>query len=163
VTQKEDDRDGGRYNYAAVISEAYAAAVRGNPKVDYLVCGDFNATPDEDVVANALRLTGDSSVVTPDANPPRLFGPLSGKDPVRFGTVNYGKPEIFDHVGLSAGMLDDAGWGYVIDSVRVPTEGLTRSTAPPYRPWRFGSRTDKAVGRGFADHFPVVLTLKVAP
>jgi hypothetical protein len=163
ATQDTDDKDGGRYKYAAVISEAYAAATKANPRVDYLVCGDFNETPGSDVVASAFRLTGDPALVTPDANPPRLFGPLSGKDPFRFATVNYGKPQIFDHVGLSAGMLDGEGWSYVADSVKVPTEGLTRSTAPPYKPWRFGSRTDKVVNRGFADHFPVVVTLKVAP
>jgi hypothetical protein len=163
-TSKVSDKTGeSRDKYAAIIYDTYTAAHRGNPKLDYLVCGDFNDTPDSGPIAGTLRLTGDPALVTTTANPPRLFGPLSGKDPKHFATVNYGKPEIFDHVGLSAGMLDDEGWGYVADSVRVPTEGLTRSTAAPYRPWRFGSRTDKAVGRGFADHFPVVVTLKVAP
>jgi len=163
VTQKADEREGGRYNYAAVILDSYAVAVRSNPKLDYLVCGDFNDTPDSDVVANALRLTADRALVTPAADPPRLFGPLSAKDPAQFATVNYGKPEIFDHVGLSPGMLDDEGWGYVADSVQVPTDGLIRQGTRVRRPWRFGSPRDDAVGRGYADHFPVVVTLKVAP
>jgi hypothetical protein len=163
VSQDADDKDGGRYKYAALISQSYAAALKTNPRLDYLLCGDFNETPGSDVVANHLRLTPNPALISPDATPPRLFGPLSGKDPIRFATVNYGKPEIFDHVGLSHGMLDEEGWGYVADSVRVPTDGLTRSTAPPYKPWRFGTRTDSAVERGYADHFPVVVTLKVAP
>jgi hypothetical protein len=92
-----------------------------------------------------------------------LYGPLSNKDAELFGTHFFNKPLIYDHVGFSPGMLDAAGWGYVAESVRVPTDGLTRAGTKTRRPWRYGSKTDTAVGRGFSDHFPVLATLKVAP
>lgn len=164
LSDQGDKEDGGRAKYATTIHDAYADALKANPKLDFLVCGDFNDTPDSDPVANKLHLTGDAKAVTADANPPLLFGPLCGKDPADFGTHYYnGKPLIYDHVGLSPGMLDAEGWGYVADAVKVPTDGLIRAGSKGRRPWRFGSRNHNAVGRGFSDHFPVVVTLQVGP
>ncbi|MBA4065910.1 MAG: hypothetical protein C0501_19765 [Isosphaera sp.] len=163
LTDKGDNPDGGRARYATTIYDAYAAGVKADPRLDYLVCGDFNDAPDADAVANKLRLTGDAKAVTAGGDVPKLFGPLSGKDPKEFGTHYYGKPLIYDQVGLSPGMLDAAGWGYVSESVVVPTDGLTRTGARGRQPWRYGSANDDAVGRGYSDHFPVLLTLKVAP
>jgi hypothetical protein len=163
ISDKGDKEGVGRDKYATVIHDAYSAAMKENPKLDYLICGDFNDPPEAPSVADRLHMTGDAKAVTADANPPRLFGPLSGKDPMQFGTHYYNKPLIYDHVGFSPGMLDDAGWGYVADSVKVPTEGLIRQGTKTRRPWRYGSRGDTAVGRGYTDHFPVMVTLKVAP
>ena len=52
---------------------------------------------------------------------------------------------------------------FTVDSVRVPTDGLIRAGSKGRRPWRFGSRNDDAAGRGYSDHFPVMVTLRVAP
>jgi endonuclease/exonuclease/phosphatase family metal-dependent hydrolase len=167
TSQLSDDgtrETGGRAGYAATIAELYHDAIVANPRVDFLVCGDFNDTPESDVVRNKLGMVGDWRLVTPDARPPRLFGLLSGKSPDQFGTYFYNnKPLIYDQVGVSPGMLDNIGWGYVPESVRVPTDGLIRQGTKGRRPWRFGSPTDDAVGRGYSDHFPVVATLQVAP
>jgi hypothetical protein len=59
-------------------------------------------------------------------------------------------------------MFDNQGWGYDPASVRVPTDGLIEPGAKGRHPWRFGSPKDTH-NRGFSDHFPVVVTLKVAP
>ncbi|HSQ58287.1 MAG TPA: endonuclease/exonuclease/phosphatase family protein [Gemmata sp.] len=158
-----DAAEGGRNRYAEIIYSAYADAIHANPKVDFLVCGDFNDPPQSEAVANRLHLTGDLAAVTPSANPPLLFGPLSNKDPAAFGTHFYREPLIYDQIGVSPGMMDEEGWGYVGGSIQVPTEGLTRSGTRARRPWRFGSQKDTAVGRGYSDHFPVMATLKVAP
>jgi endonuclease/exonuclease/phosphatase family metal-dependent hydrolase len=162
LTDKGDHEDGGRAKYATTIYEMFTDAMRENPRVDFIVCGDFNDTPDSDPVVNKLHVTTDVRLVTIDANPPRLFGLLSGKDPAAYGTHYYNKPLIYDHIAVSPGLLDDIGWSYVADSVQVPTEGLTRAEAKR-RPWRFGNEHDKAISRGYSDHFPVVATFKVAP
>jgi len=164
LSDKGDKEDGGRNKYATTIHDMYSDAIRANPKVDFLVCGDFNDTPDSESVYNKLHMVGDAKLVTPEAKPAKLFGLLSGKSPNEFGTHYYsGKPLIYDHVGVSPGLFDNAGWGYVPDSVKVPTDGLIRSGTRGRRPWRFGSPKDDALGRGYSDHFPVVVTLKVAP
>jgi len=153
----------GRDGYAKAIYAAYTEELKANPKVDFLVCGDFNDSPESDSVANELHVVSDPKLVTADANPPRLFGLLSGKSPDQFGTHYYNKPLIYDHIAISPGLLDTTGWGCMVDTVQVPTDGLIRAGARTRRPWRFGSANDDAVGRGFSDHFPVMVTLKVAP
>jgi endonuclease/exonuclease/phosphatase family metal-dependent hydrolase len=163
LSDKGDDPTKGRARYATTIHDLYAAELRRNPSLDFLVCGDFNDPPEADSVRHRLHLTGDARLVRPGGDPPRLFGLLSGKDPKEFGTHYYNRPLIYDHVGVSPGMFDTAGWGYDPDSVRVPTDGLIRAGSSGRRPWRFGTATDDARGRGYSDHFPVVVTLRVAP
>ncbi len=166
TSQLSDDgskQSSGRNRYATVIADLYRSAIRANPKVDFLVCGDFNDTPESEPVLNKLRMIGDARRVTADADPPRLFGLLSGKDPAEYGTHFYNRPLIYDQIGISPGLLDNHGWGYVPDSVRVPTDGLVRFGSRGRRPWRYGSERDDALGRGFSDHFPVLATFRVSP
>ena len=165
TSQISDDgsrKEGGRNGYATAIAEVYHDAIHANPKVDFLVCGDFNDTPESEAVYHTLHMTGDYRQVTANTNPPRLFGLLSGKSPNDFGTIYYKKPLIYDQIGVSPGMFDNQGWGYDPSSVRVPTDGLIEPGAKGRHPWRFGSPKDMH-RRGFSDHFPVVVTLEVAP
>lgn len=164
LTQKGGgDGDEGRERYAATIAAEVARVVRADLAADLLVCGDFNDTPESDPVAHTLHLTADRAAVVEGAEPPRLFGLLSGRPPREFGTLVYdNKPLIYDQIGVSAGLLDGAGWGCDADSVRVPTDGMTRG--PGRRPWQFGKKGSvPAGGRGYADHFPVVVNLTVGP
>lgn len=167
TSQRSDDgsrKGSGRDKYASTIHDDYRAAVADNPDVDYLVCGDFNDDPDSDAVANVLKVTADRAAVTRGAD--RLFGLLSGKPLDRFSTIYYDrdhKASIFDQVAVSPGLLDAAGWGCDPASVAVPTDGMSRAGKVARRPWRFGDRDDRAVGRGYADHFPVVVNLTLAP
>jgi endonuclease/exonuclease/phosphatase family metal-dependent hydrolase len=156
------DESRGRFGYANVIYEEYREAIREQPTVDLLVCGDFNDIPESDPVAGHLHVSADPHMVTPTENPPRLFGLLSGKSPGAFGTHYFNGPVIYDQIAISPGLLDPFGWQYLADSVQVPTSGLIRSGSTARRPWRFGSKTDSAINRGFSDHFPVIATLKVA-
>ena len=153
----------GRDRYAEVIYAEYERVVARDPAADFLVCGDFNTTPDSDPVAGELHMTADRAAVVPGAVPPRLFGLLSGKSPAEFGTLSYsGRSLIYDQVGVSPGLLDGVGWGCDPDSVAVLTEGLTRGRGRV--PWRFGNRGGPPTGgRGYADHFPVVVNLRLAP
>ncbi|MBX9583744.1 MAG: endonuclease/exonuclease/phosphatase family protein [Gemmataceae bacterium] len=152
----------GRDRYAEVIYAEYERIVAADPDADFLVCGDFNTTPDSEPVAGELHMTVDRAAVVPGAVPPRLFGLLSGKPPAEYGTLVYnGRPLIYDQVGVSAGLLDGRGWACDPDSVTVPTDGMTRGGR---RPWRFGNRSGPPTGgRGYADHFPVVVNLRLAP
>ena len=60
-------------------------------------------------------------------------------------------------------MLDRKGWSVDPDSVATITAGLTRTGATRREPFRFGNpdRAMKSSERGFADHFPVIVKLKV--
>jgi endonuclease/exonuclease/phosphatase family metal-dependent hydrolase len=165
TSQLSDDgtRKGrGRDRYAMTIYAEYLKLVDANPVADVLVCGDFNDHPDAPPVSQTLRMTGDRSLVVPTKTEPRLFGLLSNKSPAEYGTHYYSDPLIYDQIGVSPGLLDAQGWICDPDSVAVPTEGMIRDRARVRRPWRFGNRDDDAQGRGYADHFPVVVQLRVA-
>ncbi len=165
TSQLSDDgsrKGSGRDKYAHVIFDEYAGIVAAKPDADFLVCGDFNDDPESDAVANVLHVTGDRAAVVPGASPPRLYGLLSGKPLDRFSTIYYDrerKASIFDQIAVSPGLFDDHGWGCDPDTVTVPTDGMSREGKVARRPWRFGDRDDKAVRRGYADHFPVVVNL----
>ncbi len=165
TSQLSDDgsrKEGGRNGYATVISEVYDRAIHADPTVDFLVCGDFNDIPDSESIHHTLHMESDYRRVTADGNPPRLFGLLSGKSPDEFGTIYYKKPLIYDNIGVSPGMFDNRGWGYDPGSVRVPTDGLLEPGARSRHPWRFGTPKETH-HRGYSDHLPVMVTLKVAP
>ncbi len=155
----------GRDNYARTITGVYSEQMRANPRADFLVCGDFNTTPDDETVTGTLRMVGDRARVQPTAADPLLYNLLAGKPPESFGTHTYErKPLVYDQVGVSAGLLDGDGWGCDPNSVAVPTDGLMRAGGTRREPWRFGGpKAPPTGGRGYADHFPVTLTLTVAP
>jgi len=154
----------GRAKYASLIYDIYAEKAKAKPTVDFLLCGDFNDAPKSQPLVHDLGATGDRKLVLPAAEKPRILDLMEGKDPAKFGTIFYnGKPLIYDHICLGAGMLDADGWSADIESLGVPTEGLTRAGTIPRQPWRFGDPKNAPVGgRGYSDHFPVTLTIKVA-
>jgi endonuclease/exonuclease/phosphatase family metal-dependent hydrolase len=170
-----DGGEAGRSKYAVLIRDLVAGHTRTNERADVLVCGDFNDTPGSKAVAVELGATGDRSRVIPTTDRPRLldllaeFDPATGadrsKDPARFGTIWYsGRPLVYDLICFSPGLLDREGLGFDPDSVRVPTEGLTARGSTRRQPWRFGDPENPPTpGRGYSDHFPVTVTLSVAP
>ena len=162
TSQRSDDgtkKGSGRDKYATVLREDFERAMKENPQADYLLCGDFNTTPDSEVVTDQLRMTGNKDDAAKNM---KLFGLLSDKSADKFGTHYYSKPLIYDQIGVSPGMLDGKGWSCDPESIQVPTDGLIRDKARVRRPWRFGDKDENPQGRGYSDHFPVVVKLKVA-
>jgi endonuclease/exonuclease/phosphatase family metal-dependent hydrolase len=160
-TSRVSDEEGeGRDKYADICFGRYRGMHTGNPQVDLLICGDFNDTPDDDSVKDHLHATGDRAAVRRDGHPPLLLDLMAGKDPEQFGTHNYrNKWFIFDHIVVSPGMLDAHGWSCDPDSVKT-VNSLARPGDRQRRPWRFGTEHDK-FERGYSDHFPVTVRLRV--
>jgi hypothetical protein len=92
--------------------------------------------------------------------PPLLLNLMAGKDPNRFGTLYHKQLLIYDQIVVSPGLLDDAGWTCAPDSVTT-VNTLTRPGSRTRAPWRFGNERDTGSGRGYSDHFPVTVSLKV--
>lgn len=164
TSQRSDDgsrKGSGRDKYATTIYEEYERVMKDNADADFLVCGDFNTPPDSEVVTHELHMTGRRDDVAPAKTNPKLFGLLSDKSPEKFGTHYYSKPLIYDQIGVSPGLLDDKGWSCDPDSVQVPTDGMIRDKARVRRPWRFGDKNENPQGRGYSDHFPVIVNLRV--
>jgi hypothetical protein len=151
-----------RGHYADQIYGRFRAMYKSNPKVDFLVCGDFNDNPDDASVKDHLRATADMEAVKEGGDPPKLYDCLAEKYlKGGEGTHFYRKLFMFDHICVSPGMLDDAGWGIVPGSAAVVKEMADKRG----HPLRFGGPKDKTPlkRRGASDHFPVTVKLRVAP
>lgn len=168
-TSRLNGGEKGRAEYADDIFGEFQAMYRTNPKVDFLVCGDFNDGPDDVSVTGHLRATGDAVSPGDLRRPPIvLFDLLAGKNPARFGTLYHSGWHIFDHVCVSPGMLDNEGWSVNAKSIttikNVKTAdgrslNLVDAASRTKRPWHFGRQTDDPARRGYSDHFPVAVTL----
>lgn len=160
-TSRVSDKTGeGREKYADQIYGAYKGMFISNPRVDFLVCGDFNDPPDAPSVRKHLHAIGNRDEVlrsTKDA--PLLYNLMDDKDPVRFGTHYHHGMLIFDQLAISPGLLDDQGWTCRTDTVQT-INSLVRPGDKAKRPWAFGNPKDKHE-RGYSDHFPVTVRLKV--
>lgn len=156
VTDKTGDH---RDKYADQIYGTYKAMWLSNPKVDFLVCGDCNDTPDAVSVTKHLRASGDLESVRAGKEP-QFLNLFAGKDPHNFGTHFYRNQWlIFDQIFISPGLLDGEGWTCLPETVRT-VNNLYRPGDPKRRPWRFGNEKDR-YERGASDHFPVIVRLRV--
>lgn len=156
--QKENEK--GRHEYADKLYGAANAMYKSDPDADVLICGDFNDTPDDPAVVQSLHASGDEAAVR--ARPPHLalLNLMANKDAAAgFGTHFYNRWMIFDHIVVAPGLLDTKGWSCEPKSLQV-VQTLTKPGDTRGRPWRFGGEKDSGP-RGYSDHFPVTVRLKV--
>jgi endonuclease/exonuclease/phosphatase family metal-dependent hydrolase len=149
-----------RCHYADTISGRVRTMWTANPKVDVLVCGDFNDTPEDPSVTEHLRATADRQKVLRGGGGLQLLDLMGDRDPNRYGTHYHGGWLIFDHLVVTPGMLDERGWSCVPDSVET-VKSLANPRDSKRRPWKFGG-PNFGGERGYSDHFPVTVQLKVA-
>jgi endonuclease/exonuclease/phosphatase family metal-dependent hydrolase len=160
TSRVSDEIGNGREHYADQIYGAYKAMYQSNQNVDMIVCGDFNDPPEAESVTRHLHASGDRALVLTPSREPMLFDLMSGKDPMKFGTIwHEGHFYIFDHIAVSPGLLDSHGWRCDPDRLAV-VNSLTRPGDKQHRPWRFGNEHEKSP-RGYSDHFPVTVPLRV--
>jgi endonuclease/exonuclease/phosphatase family metal-dependent hydrolase len=156
-TSRVSDEGGeGRDKYADQIYGAYKGMHKSNPKVDLLICGDFNDPPDAESVAHHLHATEDKDKVLKSSSELLLLNLMAGKSPREFGTHFHKEWYIFDQFVVSPGMLDDEGWSCDPDSIRTENKFTAQRNGHPKA---FGN--GKHGDRGYSDHFPVTVRLKV--
>ncbi len=160
-TSRLTNKDGAsRQKYADLIYGATNAIWKANPRADVLICGDFNDSPFDESVAKNLHATGDIQLVK---NPSQLnlLNLFAGKNPAAgFGTMFYKQWYIFDQIVVTPGMLDQVGWSCVPASVQTVNR-LVHPNDREQKPWRFGGKNDPDGSRGYSDHFPVTVQLRV--
>jgi endonuclease/exonuclease/phosphatase family metal-dependent hydrolase len=173
-TSRVSDESGeGRDKYGDQIYGVYKAMFNSNPKVDFLVCGDFNDPPDDESVTAHLHAIGDLDKVKKSTKAEPLlynvmwpkFEELQKSEESRaFTHYHSGKRYIFDQIAVSPGLLDNEGWSCDPKSVEIIANEHTTEKHPRIKvpiPWRFGNRNDK-FERGCSDHLPVTVRLRVA-
>jgi endonuclease/exonuclease/phosphatase family metal-dependent hydrolase len=158
-TSRLTDKKGeGRAKYADVIYGRFKAIYLANPKVDLLVCGDFNDNPNDRAVTENLHAVEDVSSLR--AGEPLLFNLFAGLYKRGVGSHYYGRNVyLFDQICVSPGLLDKENWSCDPASATVVKE-MADSRG---RPIRFGGERDKRPldVRGASDHFPVTVRLTV--
>lgn len=160
TSRLSDDKGDKRAKYADLIYGRANEVYHSDPKADIIVCGDFNDEPADPAVRNNLRAGGELAAVR-DARELRFLDLMAGKDPRKYGTHYYkSQPAIYDHICISPGLLDDRGWSCDVNSIQTVTDGLIRPGSTRRQPWRFGNERD-TMARGYSDHFPVAVKLKV--
>jgi endonuclease/exonuclease/phosphatase family metal-dependent hydrolase len=164
TSRVSDDEGTGREHYAEQIYGRYKAMYKDNPKVDLLVCGDFNDNPDDKSVTEYLHATSDLAKVRAGGDEPYLYGLFSElwekNKGGKVGSHFYrGHAYIFDQIAVSPGLLDDQGWTCEVDTARIHNKHEFVDSKG--HPIRFGNPKDKAE-RGASDHLPVTVRLKVA-
>jgi endonuclease/exonuclease/phosphatase family metal-dependent hydrolase len=147
----------GREDYADKIYGAYHAMYKSNPRVDVLVAGDFNDTPEDFSVVKRLHATGDIEAFRRGGPEALLLNLFAGKDPLSYGTFHYHRWLIFDQIAVSPGMLDDSNWSCDVESLRT-VNTLYKPGDRKKLPWKFGSDHDR-FPRGYSDHFPITVKL----
>jgi endonuclease/exonuclease/phosphatase family metal-dependent hydrolase len=160
-TSRLTDKEGAqRAKYADQIYGSFRAMYQSNPRVDLLICGDFNDPPEAPSVIEHLRAAGNVADELPPVNGPRLLDLMADRDPIEYGTHYFhGRFRIFDQIAVSPGMLDEEGWSCEVESIRT-VNTLSRPGDRRRRPWRFGNGHDQAP-RGTSDHFPITVQLQV--
>jgi endonuclease/exonuclease/phosphatase family metal-dependent hydrolase len=155
-TSRVSDEEGeGRDKYAKEIYGRFRAMYESNPDVDLLICGDFNDTPSSESVVKYLHATTNREDLRP-GGPPALLDLFSDQD--HAGTHYYnGHWYTFDQIVVSPGLLEGRGWTVEPATARI-VDDLTADRKG--RPWRFGNERDRGP-RGYSDHFPVTVRLKV--
>jgi endonuclease/exonuclease/phosphatase family metal-dependent hydrolase len=158
-----DEQGEARDKYADQIYGVYRAMHTSNPKVDFLVCGDFNDPPDDDSVLKHLHGVGDTEKVKKSGgDEPLLYNLFLDKNDGTQGTHYYNRKwMIFDQIHVSPDMLlNSGGWVCDAESVKI-VNNLTADKKG--HPKRFGNPHDKIdlEERGYSDHFPVTVRLHV--
>src|SRR5579864_104282 len=160
TSQLSDKTDHKRDHYADEIYDEYSRKFRADSAVDLLVCGDFNTEPSDEAVVKHLHAGADAEAVRNSHEQPLLLDLFAGKNSANFGTHYYHKPLVYDHICVSPGLLDAKGWTCLADTAQTWTQGMIRPGSTLRRPWRFGNERDSG-GRGYSDHFPVTVKLRV--
>jgi len=161
-TSRVTDEEGeSRDRYADQIYGVFKGMYLSNPKVAFLVCGDFNDPPNDDSVIKHLHGIGDLEKVK-KGDEPLLFNLFADKIDGKRGSHFYnGKWEIFDQILVSPAMLAGSGWTCDPKTAKIVND-LTADHKG--HPKRFGNQHDKIdlEERGYSDHFPVSVQLKVS-
>lgn len=157
-----DKKGDSRARYADQIHGRFRAMYKSNPKVDFLVCGDFNDNPDDKSVTEHLLAVGTLEAMKAGGDVPKLFDCFAKAYADGKGTHYYrNKAYVFDHICVSPGLLDGEGWSCLVETAAiVPEIKSPRGVAPN----RFGGPGDRRPysKRGASDHYPVTVRLRVA-
>jgi len=155
--------DSYRDKAADVLRKRVDELLSADPKTDIIMVGDFNDEPDNESIRDHLRAVKSADQVKEGA----LFDTLAPLKDSKKGTIVYkNKWELIDHVIISPGLLDPAGFQWKKDSSRrIDFPELIfhpRGKGEIERPNQSYTRNDFHKS-GYSDHLPVGCVLVQKP
>jgi endonuclease/exonuclease/phosphatase family metal-dependent hydrolase len=144
-----------RHQAADVLRKRIDALLTAEPKADIVVLGDLNDEPDDTSIRDHLRTVKSEAQMPADS----LLDTTAPMKDANKGTIVYkNRWELFDHVIISPGLLDSAGFHWKKGSTRridFPELIFTpRSKDEIPRPNQSYTRNDFHRS-GYSDHLPV--------
>lgn len=144
-----------RNKAADVLRKRVDALLAADPKADIIMVGDFNDEPDDAAIKDHLRAAKSDDHLRPDSL-------LDTTAPIKAegkGTIVYKKGwELLDHIIISPGLLDSAGFHWKKASTRridFP-ELIFRPKSDKEIPRPNAAYTGKVFHKtGYSDHLPV--------
>jgi endonuclease/exonuclease/phosphatase family metal-dependent hydrolase len=157
-----------RMSYAKDCYGRFRAILTENADADVVVCGDFNDEFSDRSMQQGLHASANIDEVKNSIDEPRplaLFASLSSTSDAPGTIFHRGRWSIFDHICISRGLLDDKGWTCDPASARIFAPDTLRNHSKRNghgEPKHFGNWKTPDAERGYSDHFPVTVRLRVA-
>jgi endonuclease/exonuclease/phosphatase family metal-dependent hydrolase len=157
-----------RMSYAKDCYGRFRAILNENADADVILCGDFNDEFSDASMQLGLHASANVDDVKNAIETPRplaLLASLSQESGAP-GTIYHNRKWFtFDHICISRGLLDSHGWTCDPASARIFAPDALRNYARRNgdgEPKRFGDWKTPTSERGYSDHFPVTVRLRVA-
>ncbi|MCE9534507.1 MAG: hypothetical protein K8T89_25805 [Planctomycetes bacterium] len=152
-----------RMSYAMDCFGRYKAIVTANPTADVVICGDLNDEFQDSSIQDGLHATSwvEATQNSVEPRPFALFANWSAPNDPPGSIYGKGRWSVFDHILVSKGLLDDQGWSCDVSSASIfaPPQMRASTKKSKGEPFRFGDHRD--LERGYSDHFPVTVRLRV--
>ncbi len=134
------------------VAKSLKKAVQNSKDKEFIMLGDFNTklSPKSILQKTFGSLNSFGEFYDP-------WYELSYKD--RYSQVFFGKKSALDRIIISRGLYDGEDWEYKKGTFRAVKESfLSTKHGYPNR-WKKARKTRRHQGRGYSDHFPVMLVL----
>ena len=131
--------------------------LKTNPSARLVLMGDMNDSPTDSSVLHILGTSAEMGKLPPR----KLYNPFYNLQIDGKGTMYYrSRPDVFDMMVLSPGLLGGSGLRYVPNSAAIHAPVRLTSPQAKFPGEPLGSYVGRKYIGGYSDHFPVFLTLK---
>lgn len=145
-----------RISVAQQSRRAIDEQLKANPQARILMMGDLNDSPTDSTVEHVLGAGGDLLKLPKS----RLYNAFYDLQVQGKGTMYYrNRPDVFDMMVLSAGLLTRTGLRYKPGSAGIYSPDRLTSPQTKFPGEPLGTYIGRKYIGGYSDHFPVYLTL----
>lgn len=149
-----------RLRAAEVLARRIRELAAADPATDIVALGDFNENVEGFAADSTVALTRLPGQAGSRNGKVLLYDAWFELPSWQWGSCAYrGRWETPDHILLSAGLFDGAGFSYKTGGFRVMREGFLL-TGPQGFPKRWRGGESRSADPGYSDHLPLLISLE---